>query len=42
MGYNLREELGKIRLKRIDKNMEGISAKRVLVVKGKGLVARKI
>ena len=42
MGYKLREEWGKIRLKKIDKNMEGISAKRVLVVKGKGLVASKI
>jgi hypothetical protein len=42
MGYKLREERGKIRLKKIDKNMEGISAKRVLVVKGKGLVASKI
>ena len=42
MGYKLREEWGKIRLKKIDKNMEGISAKRVLMVKGKGLVASKI
>ena len=42
MGYKLREERGKIRLKKINKNMEGISAKRVLVVKGKGLVASKI
>ena len=42
MGYKLREEWGKIRLKKIDKNMEGISAKRVLVVKGKSLVASKI
>ena len=42
MGYKLREERGKIRLKKINKNMEGISAKRVLVVKGKGLAASKI
>ena len=42
MGYKLREERGKIRLKKINKNMEGISAKRVLVVKGKGLIASKI
>jgi hypothetical protein len=42
MGYKLREEWGKIRLKKIDENMEGISAKRVLMVKGKGLVASKI
>jgi hypothetical protein len=42
MGYKLREECGKIRLKKIDKHMKGISAKRVLMVKGKGLVASKI
>ena len=42
MGYKLREEWGKIRLKKIDKHMKGISAKRVLMVKGKGLVASKI
>jgi len=42
MGYKFKEGREKIRLKRIDKNMEGISAKRVLVVKGKGFVASKI